>query len=541
MPSQSNRVVLVTIKVRLASITSNAGDKVEFSEHGVTCLVGGNNAGKSRTLADIAALVETSAAPTIVIDDLQLNKPGPLSVEEATHFLELTAVRQPKYGSDYPQYTPLGGHGSNMRPEHFAQELTHGDRLGSTKGFFFLHATPGQLTHSATTSLGHVPVGGTSPSSPLHRLFLDGELEEELSRIAYAAFEQPLTVDRANMDVRLRVGEVTDIPVPPLNRPTLEYANAVAALPPLSEQGDGVQSFIGIVVAVLAGRSQMLLIDEPEAFLHPGQARALGRWLSVQAKQRDLQIVVSTHSRDFVVGLLAGNGDGVHFVRIVRGADDKNHFHELRPQEVGATWADPVLRYSNVLQGLFHRRVVICEADADCRFYGAVLDELSEELGVRSQVDDLLLVPSGGKTGVASLAKSLRKLGVETHAFVDFDVLNSKATIKGIVEGVGGVWSDAIASDFLAFVQPVQQGGLWPAVKAQGLAGAPSGPPYAAGEQLLKALDELRVHIVPSGEMESFDRSIGGHGPAWVSEALKRNIHKSSQAAKDYAVKALSS
>ena len=44
----------MTIKVRLASFTSNAGDRVEFSSSGVTCLVGGNNAGKSRTLSDIA-------------------------------------------------------------------------------------------------------------------------------------------------------------------------------------------------------------------------------------------------------------------------------------------------------------------------------------------------------------------------------------------------------------------------------------------------------------------------------------------------------
>jgi hypothetical protein len=39
----------MTIKVRLASITSNAGDKIEFSSSGVTCLLGGNNAGKSRS------------------------------------------------------------------------------------------------------------------------------------------------------------------------------------------------------------------------------------------------------------------------------------------------------------------------------------------------------------------------------------------------------------------------------------------------------------------------------------------------------------
>jgi hypothetical protein len=47
-------------------------------------------------------------------------------------------------------------------------------------------------------------------------------------------------------------------------------------------------------------------------------------------------------------------------------------------------------------------------------------------------------------------------------------------------------------------------------------------------------LDAIRVHIVPGGEMESFDRSIGVKGSAWVSAALEKGLHKSSQGARDY-------
>lgn len=539
MSMASNRLISMTIRARLASMTSNAGDKVEFSSAGVTCLVGGNNAGKSQTLSDIAALARTPQSSPIVLTELRVDKPAPISLEEAESFLKTTAVEQPQASlSANKHYVPLGDSGTALTADYLQNLLTHGgDVLSDTAPFFLQHWTAGQLSNQAIASLGHPH--GISPSSPLHQLFIDGDLEEELSNISYEAFEEHLTLDRTNMDVRLRVGKVTDVPIPPLNHPTRAYADAVAALPSLAVQGDGVRSFIGLVMAVLVGRWQILLIDEPEAFLHPGQARALGRWVSSQAKQRDIQIVVSTHDRDFVLGLLEGTDDSVRFVRIVR-AGKNNHFHELRPEEVNATWSDPVLRYSNVLQGLFHRRVVICEADADCRFYGAVLDEMADELGLRSQIDDLLLVPSGGKAGVATLARALGKLGVETHAFVDFDVLNNKETIKGIVDAVGGAWTEAIDGDFLGFVQPVQQGSLWKTVKSQGLAGVPSGPPYLAAEGLLRALDELRVHVVPSGEMESFDRSIGVHGPAWVSEALKRNMHKSSQPAKDYVSKVLS-
>jgi predicted ATPase len=43
---------------------------------------------------------------------------------------------------------------------------------------------------------------------------------------------------------------------------------------------DGVQAFVGIVCAVLWGDYRAILIDEPEAFLHPPLARKLGRQLT---------------------------------------------------------------------------------------------------------------------------------------------------------------------------------------------------------------------------------------------------------------------
>ena len=44
----------------------------------------------------------------------------------------------------------------------------------------------------------------------------------------------------------------------------------------LDDQGDGIRSFVGISVALLALKRALFLIDEPEAFLHPPQAFRLG-------------------------------------------------------------------------------------------------------------------------------------------------------------------------------------------------------------------------------------------------------------------------
>lgn len=51
-----------------------------------------------------------------------------------------------------------------------------------------------------------------------------------------------------------------------------------------------------------------------------------------------------------------------------------NHAAVLNEQDVKDLWSDPLLRYSNVLDGLFHDAVVLCESDSDFRYYQAVLD-----------------------------------------------------------------------------------------------------------------------------------------------------------------------
>lgn len=122
----------MTLKVRLASMVSNAGDKVEFSSSGVTCLVGGNNAGKSRTLSDIAALIVSSDSSSVVLTELTLEKPDVVNELDAEKFLKATAVEQPLPGTFPTQYLPLGTSGSALSAPHLASSLTHGD--GTLRG-----------------------------------------------------------------------------------------------------------------------------------------------------------------------------------------------------------------------------------------------------------------------------------------------------------------------------------------------------------------------------------------------------------------------
>src|SRR5439155_26581235 len=147
--------------------------------------------------------------------------------------------------------------------------------------------------------------------------------------------------------------------------------------PELHAAGHGMRSFAGCLLHVFTSPSFVLLIDEPEVFLHPPHARMLGTLLA-REKSTNRQLIIATHSADFLRGIIDSGHKHVKIVRITR-EDDVNHAYELGTEQIRELWSDPILRFSNIFDGLFHDLVVVCEGDADCRFYSAIADVLPSE------------------------------------------------------------------------------------------------------------------------------------------------------------------
>ena len=542
----------MSMNFRVTEVRARNGQVVKLPPAGIVCIVGSNNAGKSQLLRDIVAGVSLPKPELVTISEVSIERPRPTR-DECEEWLERNAIRVQERPID--EVTYMAGHSEGLGisvdefyealapefefgPENdeerpgaeFSQEsldLADDDSafaspsyLGEAGAFLTSLSTAGSLSEHVSAFSDYGPGGG-----PLALLKRDGDLEDELSALTFATFGMPVILDRVGEELQLRVGTI-DVSVPPINRPTREYADAVASLPTLEEQGDGFKSFVGLALRVMTNDSTLLLVDEPEAFLHPGQARALGRWLAGETTRRGVQLFISTHDRDVVLGLIEGGAAvPVNVIRITRH-DNVNVFSQLQPHEVSAVWSDPVLRYSNVMQGLFHKRVAICEGDADCRFYGAALDEFAISTNRRAEADDVLFVPSGGKHRVAALARALSSLMVEAHAVVDFDILRSRSDVQRILESVGGVWTEAMNEDYLLLAKSVSTKDEWDRLKKIGVAGIRPGEPFTACENLLQALRANRVHIVPVGETEDFDKTISLHGAGWTSEALEKGIHR---------------
>ena len=229
------------INFRIASLTSSGGDNVRLSPSGVTCIVGSNNVGKSQLLREIAERAGQKVVSGLVLSGIEVDRDNLLTPGQAESFLKRQAVNRIVAPGNPSQFSPSNG-GPVLTVQQFEQffAMAEDGALAQIRGFFVSHLTAGSLLSVASQS---APGGGEGGSNAISQFFRDGQLEEELSELSRDTFGIPLTLDRVNGDVRFRVDEV-DLPVPPLNRPTKEYADSVASLPLLQDQGDGMKSFL---------------------------------------------------------------------------------------------------------------------------------------------------------------------------------------------------------------------------------------------------------------------------------------------------------
>ncbi|MBQ3358223.1 MAG: AAA family ATPase [Microbacterium sp.] len=516
----------MALRFRFTSMTSSAGHEVPLPNVGLTCIVGPNNAGKSQLLRELRSVTaETSSAGHgVVLKDVQAERPTG-SEEDATLWLSEHAIKFDTPPGEPPAYGMNYSAGSTTAKEFafWTEDRDYSDSpayLGNVSEFFLEYVAAGSPREFVS---GHV--GDSGPNHALARMRSSGTLEESVSDVIQSAFGVGITVDRLDIQTTLRVGDV-GVEVPPLNRPSSEYQRALASLPLIDSQGDGFRSFVGLASHFLTHDYEVWLIDEPEAFLHPGQTRILGRWLATEAVSRGVQLIVATHDRDFIVGALSAAQSEVSIVRLTRHQSG-TRFDHLSSDDVADVWSKPQLRYSNVLQGLFHAKVVVCEGDGDCRFYSAALESLSGVLQKPSLADDVLFVPSAGKGGLSHMVDAVAKVGVETWVIADFDLLKSKTEVQKVVSSVGGEWSSALNEAYATAIREPNANREWERFKRTGLHFFLAPDSLAAARQLIQSLAALRVLLVPVGELESFDRTLGADKNAWIGKALETRLHES--------------
>lgn len=561
------------LSFRVSRIELTTGEAIVPPGIGVTAIVGGNNAGKSTLLRQIYwSLTSPHNFPNEqvqVVSRIELDRSG--TVEDWLAWLGSHAsIRElpPHQGGDH--FSRPNAPQINV-PTASASWAAHQEGWHVSVAPYFTHYAE---TMARLGQLGGVAQRGDvaePASAPLHQLQDNAASLDRLNALSERIFRSPITLDDYSGNMRLRLGSPT-VERPISGESQLEYRKALSRLRPLEEQGDGMKSLLGLLLPLVAGTYRVVIVDEPEAFLHPPQAYALGLELGSIARDTETQIILATHDRNLLAGLLS-SGTDLSVVRVNREGNDTK-ISQLSPNSVKELWDDPVLRYTNVLDGLFHQRVVIAEADRDCRFFGAALDSWPGDDPLPVPSNDVHFVPSNGKAGISRLVSVLQAVSVPVVASPDLDVLNDETIMKGLVAALGGDWS-AYAQDYkvatAAFRAPREPLKLshiraamlavldaelendpgatlssnvrqqlrdalrtkdspWADLKQYGEL-AFRGEAALAAQKLFAALDTLGLIMVRVGELEGFAPTLGvAKGKEWLPAAIQAGAHKDAPA-----------
>ncbi|MEO7212910.1 AAA family ATPase [Mucilaginibacter sp.] len=545
-------------EVYVKEIEFKNGKRLPLASNAIVVFVGSNNAGKSQTLREINDIAKVpNQRNCLIVNGLTFIRQGTedeflarIEVHrknDAYHFIENEysvssdseqSLRQYWANFDSPQ-SP----GSRARINRYlVNYLTTNERLS-------LVNPPKSINYLTEF-----------PKHPIHQLAINDNKETLFSDNFKRAFGEDVIANRlAGSIVTLHVGHKPSYTVEH-DRVSMKYQQELATLGMLHEQGDGMKSFAGVFLGLFIEDNSINLIDEPEAFLHPPQASLLGQMIAKNL-ENDKQIFIATHSEHFLKGLLDHAGDRLVIVRIQRDGTS-NKINVLNNTEIQSIWSDSLLRHSNILDGLFHNKVVLCESDSDNRFFSAIAASIVEKENLSAK--DILFVQSGGKHRFPVVIKALNKLEVPLIIIGDFDLYNNEEPLKTIYEEMGGEWND-IKTDVKIVKQSVDQkrpelettdlkqsidnlfagvterimpeaiikkiekelkkSSPWGQAKSSGRAYLSSGDPTTSFEKAQKFLKLKGIHILDVGEIEAFDKTIGGvHGPKWVNEVLAKDI-----------------
>lgn len=533
-------------KAFLTEISFSGGQTIPLNKGDIVIIVGGNNSGKSTALKNILSYSRDSK-PQKVITQTKMSFEG-----DATGFVEYAKAMMIQKG----EYLVFGSKyiEKNQLEDHWP--IKNGDIISNL--FFSLLSTSNRL--SSADSSPSFDASSESPSTPLQKIFNDDETEKRISNLFKQAFGKNLVIDvRGGQKISMHVTDDDALPYD-TNRSTSEFTKRLRTYPKIDDEGDGMRSFVGILLHALTSQKSITLIDEPEAFLHPPQIRILAKTLATETPT-DKQLIISTHSQDFINGILDSDiTDRVKVTRIERDAS-VNNVSLLESAAVKELWSDPLLRYSNILSGLFHEHVILCEADMDCKFYQTILDHIVANAHIKQP--DILFTHCGGKARMKNVIKALQAIKIPLSIICDIDVLNNEETIKSIVEAKGGNWEHfkpdwlVVYNDIVNMRPEISKSDLaqklseqisnisnetltsedienlrkiikktspWETIKSGGKAVIPSGNASSKFNSLNEKLERIGIFIVPVGEVECFDKTVGGHGNKWLTSVLQKEI-----------------
>ncbi|OPK11431.1 ATP-dependent endonuclease [Pseudomonas sp. VI4.1] len=541
--------------MKLNKFITKDGEEIKLEKF--TLLVGPNNVGKSQTLKDIhKKLILGHSAITTLISTVETDKPSifedfykdldirpdPININH--HIIDGIT-------SSFDQDSTLRIVINHSRTEYEQSDDLDFTYLGFSKFRVFYMDSESRLKIATKTS-NYIPAE-SAPKNLVQALYgSTGEFDEKLRNAFQETFGMDIKLDYSSgLELRLAISDKFETtPEDP------RYAYPIMKkYPSIEHQGDGFRSFAAIILSLLLSRDKVVLLDEPEAFLHPEQARRLGKWISDHARDFPCQIIVATHNANFLSGILSGN-QPADIYRLNRSSNTTK-FNRITSDATQSLSKSPILSSQRVLEGIFSKGVVVCESDTDRIIYNAVaIHELKNQ--------EILFIHAHNKQTIKDVVKLLKDASIPTAAVIDIDILNSESDLANAILAFNSSFDKTsilkLRSEISSYIESSSEAEIleklrekisefldqlnekehslsgakgalnriysdstkWSKLKKDGL-DALDLPFRTQAEYIIKECKKIGLFIVPVGELEGWIK-LGVRKNRWVLPALEK-IH----------------
>lgn len=503
----------------------------------INIIVGPNNSGKSRFLKELRDYLAGDHRNLRILSTVDFPYPGSFGEINATYNIGSKMV-QDQYGNwmlkvytNRPDQTldmtaslesyftrNINAFSGNWQ-EHFTNVVDQKDNAEFLSWFgslFYQYiGTEERLTICKTQR----NYGMDSNSANYLTSFkYSDELLTSLANKVKQLFQKDIYLDTQTLGDRLlfRVGENFDNI---RNKPISNESEARNLFDEdmLDNQGDGLKSFVSTFLSLNYGKSEVLLIDEPEAFLHPPLARQLGEMIG--ESQNEKTVFIATHSVEVLKGILSKCKD-VNVIRITQPESHKNDVKLVNQEVLNSILQNPLLRVSRVLEGIFCDRVIITEAEADELVFQELIEKIFSESG-------LFFAHGQNKQTLATIAELYQKIGVKYEIITDFDVLRQPAELYSFLALMpmqekerqrlqnyavqlrdivnNSISTDGLDEDAIKTAQKAKRDDVYHKIGV----GFFDEPKRGLILKTLDTLSSFHLHIIQSGELETILQDYG--------------------------------
>ncbi|MHB9024099.1 MAG: ATP-dependent nuclease [Armatimonadota bacterium] len=505
-----------TLKLKFGRASGLAADPISVTP--ITIFVGPNNSGKSKILMEIYQYCNNGKqiVNDVILDDLIFDTFSPDKIND----MLLKVIQRPSANQLLTSNQVVVGRGDNR--DIVSRDVLYNAMLNpndvsinkSRYCLWYLRHNTILLNGSGRIKLVSEQPGGDlllEPRNSLQALFKDDNKREEVRRILNEAFGLYFVIDPTKSgSLRIRLS------TRPPNKAVEERSLAAEAVlfhsqaMSIEEASDGIKAFTGIISEIIAGDPSIILIDEPEAFLHPALTYKLGLEIAKSTIGSVKRLFVSTHSSDFVMGCIQ-SGAPINIIRLTH-RNEVATARILPNHDILKLMRNPLLRSTGVLEGLFYEFVIVTEGDTDRAFYQEINERLLRyrpELGI----PNCLFVNAQNKQTVKTIIKPLRDLGIPVAGIVDVD----------IIKDGGSVWTDLLrdisvpeieiqsySASRIAIKDKINNSGK--CMKQDGGIELLSESDKEAAVNLFDRLSKYGLFVVRQGELESWLPQLGCTG-----------------------------